>query len=71
SLKPDNYCTIMIGHTLAKLFATVLDDYISQWAEKKHIKVKGQTGFRRNHRTNDHIFTLVAIIEEAKAKKQK
>lgn len=61
----------MIGHTLAKLFATVLDIFISKFVEAKKLQAKGQTIFRSNHRTYDHILTLRAIIEEAKVNKHR
>lgn len=31
----------------------------------RHLRVRGQAGFRPNYQTIDHIFTLQAIIEEA------
>lgn len=50
---------------MAKHFTTSLDNIISKWAERKKLWTKGQAGFRRNHRTCDHIFMFTAIIEEA------
>ena len=31
---PSNYCTIMIGSTMAKLFGTIMENKISTWAEE-------------------------------------
>jgi len=59
----------MVGHTLAKLFATALDIFIFEFIEAKKLQEKGQAIFRRNHCTYDYILTLKAIIEEAKANK--
>eukprot|EP01018_Ginkgo_biloba_P024385 Gb_38872 [translate_table: standard] len=64
-LDPNNYRTIMIGHTLSKLYATILDAYISSFVDNLKLRTHGQDGFRRDHQTIDHILTLRAIIEEA------
>ena len=64
---PGNYRTIMVGHTLARLFASILEQQLSKWAENEGIGAAGQAGFRRGFSTLDHILTLRAIIEEGRA----
>ena len=64
---PGNYRTIMVGHTLARLYASILEQQLNKWAENEGIRAAGQTGFRRGFSTLDHIFTLRAIIEEGRA----
>ena len=59
----------MVFHTLAKLFAIVLDIFISKFVKVKKLRAKRQACFRINHRTCDHILTLRAIIKEPKANK--
>ena len=68
---PGNYRTIMIGHTLAKLYASILEQQLSRWAEKSGKRATGQAGFRKGFSTIDHIFTLRAIIEEGRAEGRK
>jgi hypothetical protein len=67
-LDPNNYQTIMIGHTMAKLYGSVLEAELSAFAEYQGHKAPRQAGFRRTFSTLDHIFTLRAIIEESKAR---
>ena len=64
---PGNYRTIMVGHTLARLLASILEQQLSKWAENEGIRATGQAGFRRGFSTLDHIFTLRANIEEGRA----
>ena len=61
-MDPGNYRTIMIGHILAKLYGSILEDELSTLA-----KDTSQTVFRRNFSTLDHIFTLRSLIEQARA----
>ena len=64
---PGNYRTIMVGHTLAKLYASILEQQLSRWAEKTRRRALGQVGFRKGFSTLEHIFTLRAIIEEGRS----
>jgi hypothetical protein len=71
SRDPNNYRTIMVGHTFSKLYATVLHMKLSFDLEQRHLRARGQAGFRPAHQTIDHIFTLWAIIEEARHRSSK
>ena len=67
-MMPGDYSTIMIGHTLAKLYASILEQQqLSRWAEKSSKRASGQAGFRKGFSTLDHIITLRAIIEEGRS----
>ena len=59
----------MTGHTLAKLYATIIEEYISKMAHARGFRAGNQVSFRRDHRTTNHILTLNAIIEEARFRK--
>ena len=66
-MEPRNHRTIMIGHTLARLFASILKQQLSEWAEREAIRAAGQAGFRKGFSTLDHKLTLRAIIEEGQS----
>jgi len=51
----------MIGHTLAKLYAMILEDYLSQMADSRGFGAMGKDRFHKDYHTFDHIFTLRAI----------
>ena len=68
---PGNYRTIKVGHTLARLYASILEQKLSGWAEEEGVRAKGQAGFRKGFSTLDHILTLRAIIEEGRANGRK
>jgi hypothetical protein len=63
---PNNYSMIMVGHTFLKLYATVFHRNPSSELESRYLRAKGRARFRPTHQTIDHIFTLQAIIEEAR-----
>lgn len=56
---PNNYRMIMVGHTFSKLYATILHMRLPNELDW------GQAGWL-THQSIDHIFTLWAIIEEAR-----
>jgi len=69
-LDPSNYRTIMIGHTLAKLYGAVMKAELSSYAEKEGLRASRQAGFRRSFSTIDHIFTLRCLIDHARVRKR-
>ena len=64
SVDPNNYRTIMVEHNFSKLYATVLHMQFFGNFEQRHLKAKGQDGFKRAHQTIDHILAPLAIIEK-------
>ena len=50
ALDPGNYRTIMIGHTMAKLYGAILEVELSSSAEGEGMRAPGQAGFRRAYR---------------------
>ncbi|MCO5607261.1 hypothetical protein L7F22_061454 [Adiantum nelumboides] len=64
--EPGNYRTIMAEHTLARLYASILEQQLNSWAEGGGVRAKGQAGFRRGFSTLDHLLTLKANIEDGR-----
>ena len=55
---------------LSDLFAMVLEARLSVWAESRGIRADGQAGFRKGHRTVDHVFPLRTLVTQAKHRKR-
>lgn len=68
---PNNYRTIMVGHTFSKLYAIVLHRKLSSDLEQRQLRARGQVSFQLAHQTIDHIFSLCAMIEEARHRSSK
>ena len=45
----------------------LLESRLAQWAEARGARAPAQAGFRPDHRTTDHIFTLQTLISQARA----
>ena len=65
---PNNYRGITVGHVLGKLYALMLNNRLTAWAEASGVRAKGQAGFRQGFRTIDNCFVLRALVERARAK---
>ena len=59
----NNYRAITLNSCLGKVFCTVLNQRLSPLLEEENIFNKEQAGFRKNHRTTDHIFLLRKIVK--------
>ena len=62
SLDPSNYRGISLLSVISKLFSAVLTNRLQNWVEDNDKVCVEQAGFRREHSTVDHIFTLHAMI---------
>ena len=58
----DNYRGITLLSTLSKLFTRILNNRLVGWAERYHIYVEAQSGFRKSMGTIDNIFILHGVI---------
>ena len=56
----ENFRDITLLSTLGKLFSRVINNRLSEWAEKYYILIKAQAGFRPG--TVDNIFVLHGLI---------
>ena len=59
---PDNYRGISLLCASCKLFTSILADRLKTWMEVEDKICSEQAGFRREHSTIDHIFTLKSMI---------
>ncbi len=66
----NNYKGITIGPILVKLFTTILDKRLSEWAKQHGLHAKGQARFHKDYCTINQLFTLQTLIEQSKAKKE-
>jgi hypothetical protein len=61
--KLESYRPISLLNTISRLLEKVINKRLMEWAESNHIIHINQSGFRKNHSTQDNIFKL---IESAK-----
>ena len=54
----NNYRAITLNSCLGKMFCTILNQRLYSLLEDQNIFCREQAGFRKNHRTTDHIFLL-------------
>lgn len=64
---PGNYRGIAVGSLLGKLFAIMLNSRLTDWLERHNLRARGQAGFRRDHRTADHMLLLQTLVEQQRA----
>ena len=68
---PHNYRGITILSCFGKLFTSVLNNRIKKYLDDSQTLGPEQAGFRQNHSTIDHIFTLFGLIDILLAKKKR
>ena len=61
---PNNYRGITLSSCLGKLFCHIINNRICSDLENRAFLKQEQAGFRKNHRTSDHIFVLRTIIDK-------
>ena len=61
---PNNYRGITLSSCLGKLFCHIINNRICSDLENRASLKQEQAGFRKNHRTSDHIFVLRTIIDK-------
>lgn len=66
----NNYRGITLLSCLGKLFSNILRCRLEKFASVNTIIRQNQAGFRRNHSTIDHIFTLKCLIDVILYRKQ-
>lgn len=64
----DGHRGIAVGTLPAKLFASILDRRLSDWAEAAQVRADGQFGFRRTRSCAQAAFVLRTTIERTRAR---
>ena len=63
STSPNDYCGIFLQSVLAKTYCRILNSRLSNWIELHSILSDAQNGFCWDRSCNDHIFSLVSVVE--------
>jgi hypothetical protein len=71
SVDPNNYRPITLISCLGKLFTSILNNRLNQYADAAQLILENQAGFRKTYSTLDHIFTLYTLIEMSKYHRKK
>ena len=61
--EPDNYRGISLLNVRSKLYSYIINKRLSTWVEDNDVLGEIQAGFRKDHSTIDHIFTLFSMIQ--------
>ena len=61
---PDNYRGIAIGSMIAKVFDLILLSRLENRISNTHPLSSNQIGFKKGHRTSDHIFVLNSLVNK-------
>ena len=67
---PENYRGITISSCLGKTFNAILNNRLSNFLEERKILCIEQCGFKKKHRTTDHMFVLKNIMHKYKIEKK-
>lgn len=65
-----NYRPIAIVQLLGKIYATLLQQRLSDWTESLGLRAPAQTGFRPGHATSHHAFVLQQLITAQRSRAQ-
>ena len=63
---PSNCTGITISSCLGKLFNSILNARLTSFLDKNDLLAKEQIGFRKKHRTSDHMFIVKTIMDKYK-----
>ena len=67
----ENYRPITILSCFGKLFTSVINNRLKQYAENHHLISSSQAGFRKQHSTVDNLFIIKSLIDIVKSSKNK
>ena len=61
---PGNYRGISLTDISSKIYGTIINKRIQQWADENNITGEVQAGFKAGYSTIDHVFTLMACVQK-------
>ena len=61
---PNNYIGITLSNCFGKRFSTVFYNELQNEPQKNIVSFPTQNGFRKDHRTSEHIFILFSLINK-------
>jgi len=67
---PANYRGITISSVIGKLFNSILNIRLLKYLDENDIMCPEQSGFRKKHRTTDHMFILKNLMKKYKAERK-
>ena len=68
---PENYRPITLLSCVGKLFTSIINSRLHNFAEKQDLIKISQTGFRKGFSTADNLFVINSLIEIMKSKSKK
>lgn len=68
---PENYRPITLLSCLGKLFTSIINIRINNFAEKYEVISSAQSGFRKGFSTLDNLFVIQSLIEMSKSNNKK
>ena len=68
---PNNYQEISLLGSLSKIFTSMLNARLTEWADENTVFTEAQAGFRQSYSTTNCIVTLHSIIEKQLSRKAK
>ncbi|MCG8110258.1 MAG: reverse transcriptase family protein, partial [Candidatus Thiodiazotropha taylori] len=71
SHNPENYRPITLLSCLGKVFTSILNNRLNQYAEDHEVLTDCQAGFRKGYSTADNLFIINSLVEMFKAKHNK
>ena len=67
----ENYRGITLLSVVGKLFTSILNTRLNEWAEQYQVYVEAQSGFRKGMSTVDNIYVLHSLITYSINEKKK
>ena len=62
--EPGNYRGISLCNVGSKVYSSIINNRLQQWATENNVTGEHQAGFKKNYSTIDHMFTLLACVQK-------